>query len=63
VRLPKEMAFPDDVQQVEIVRSGQSRIITPVGKGWADYFERGPFVTDDFMNERDEWVFEHREPL
>jgi antitoxin VapB len=52
VRLPKEVAFPDDVHQVEIVKVGQSRIVSPVGKRWADLFANGPHASDDFMNER-----------
>jgi hypothetical protein len=32
VRLPKAVAFPADVHQVEIVSVGHSRIITPVGR-------------------------------
>ena len=63
VRIPKALAFPQDVEEVEIVKSGNSRIITPVGKSWTDYFENGPFVTDDFMAEREDWDFAEREPL
>lgn len=63
VRIPKAVAFPEGVEEVEIVRSGDSRIITPIGKSWADYFENGPFVTDDFMIDREDWDFEEREPL
>ena len=63
VRIPKAMAFPEGVEEVEITKVGNTRIITPVGQNWADYFENGPFVTDDFMRERDQWVFDEREPL
>jgi antitoxin VapB len=63
VRIPKAVAFPEGVEEVEIVRTGSSRIITPVGKGWADYFENGPFVTEDFMADRENWDFDEREPL
>jgi antitoxin VapB len=31
VRLPKSVAFPDDVHRVEIVKRGHSRLISPVG--------------------------------
>ena len=63
VRIPKAVAFPEDVTEVEIVRTGNRLVITPVGKNWADYFENGPFATDDFMADRDTWDFEEREPL
>ena len=61
VRLPKDVAFPDGVHQVEIIKVGQSRIITPVGKRWEDFFRNGPRVSDDFMRERVDPVPEERE--
>ena len=52
VRLPKAVAFPEGVHQVEIVRVGHSRIISPVGRRWDDLFLNGPRATTDFMAER-----------
>ena len=52
VRIPKAVAFPEKVTEVEIIRTGNTLTITPVGKRWDDLFERGPRVSDDFMNER-----------
>jgi antitoxin VapB len=63
VRLPKAVAFPDGVSEVEIMKVGHSRVIVPKGKRWHDLFERGPRVSDDFMEERDQGVHEEREPL
>jgi antitoxin VapB len=63
VRIPKALAFPENVADVEIMKVGNARLIVPVGKNWAEYFENGPFVTDDFMTEREDWDFEDREPL
>lgn len=63
VRLPKAVAFPDDVHQVEIIKIGHSRIISPVGRRWDDLFLHGPRASDDFMNERDQPEAEEREPL
>ncbi|MFZ5834489.1 MAG: type II toxin-antitoxin system VapB family antitoxin [Pseudomonadota bacterium] len=63
VRLPKQVAFPDDVHQVEIITIGQSRVISPVGRRWDDLFRAGPRATDDFMTERDEPPVEVRESL
>lgn len=63
VRLPKAVALPEDVHQVEIISVGHSRIITPVGRRWDDFFRHGPKVSDDFMNEREQPPAEEREPL
>jgi len=63
VRLPKAVAFPEGVRQVEIIKVGSSRVITPVGKRWDDLFLRGPRVSSDFMNERIQPASEEREPF
>jgi len=63
VRLPKAVAFPADVHQVEIIKIGHSRLISPVGKRWDDLFLNGPRATDDFMTERYQPEAEEREPL
>ena len=63
VRLPRSVAFPDDVREVEIVVVGESRIISPVGHRWNAYFSRGTTVSDDFLADRDQGAFEEREPL
>jgi antitoxin VapB len=62
VRLPKAVAFPDDVQDVDILKIGSSRLIVPRGKRWDDFFD-GPTVSDDFLDERDQRTAEQREPL
>jgi antitoxin VapB len=63
VRLPKAVAFPESVREVEIIKIGQSRIISPVGKRWDDFFKNGPRVSDDFMNDRVQLSMEEREPF
>ncbi len=63
VRLPKPVAFPEGVRQVEIVKIGRSRLISPVGKRWDDLFLHGPRASDDFMTERVQPPPEKREPL
>ena len=63
VRLPKALAFPEGVHQVEIIRLGNSRLITPVGRRWDEFFVNGPQVSEDFMNERDPLPAQEREPL
>ena len=61
VRLPKAVAFPDDVRQVDILKIGRSRVIVPQGKKWDDLFLNGPRVSDDFMSEREQPQPEERE--
>jgi antitoxin VapB len=63
VRLPKPVAFPAGVHQVEIVKIGQSRLVSPVGHRWDDLFLNGPRATDDFMMDRAQPEPESREPL
>lgn len=52
VRLPKPVAFPDGVHEVEVVKVGDSRIISPVGHRWDEFFENGPQASADFMRKR-----------
>lgn len=52
VRLPKPVAFPGDVHQVEIIKVGRSRIIVPAGRRWDDLFAAGPRAASDFARER-----------
>ncbi len=63
VRLPKAVAFPDDVHQVDILKLGRSRVIVPQGKRWDDLFLRGPHARSDFMARREQPTAEEREPL
>ena len=63
VRLPKAVAFPDDVHEVDILKIGRGRLIVPRGKRWDDLFLNGPRVSDDFMANREQPHSEEREPL
>jgi antitoxin VapB len=63
VRLPKAVAFPADVHQVDILKIGRGRLIVPQGKRWEDLFRAGPRASDDFMVEREQPQTEEREPL
>jgi len=51
VRLPKEVAFPESVKDVEIIAIGNKRMITPANESWDEWF-KGPGVSKDFMTER-----------
>ena len=39
VRLPKDVAFPESVSAVTVVREGKSRVITPADAAWDDFFD------------------------
>ena len=63
VRLPKAVAFPEGVHQVDILKVGHSRVIVPQGKRWDDLFLTGSRSSEDFMAERRQPAAEEREPL
>ena len=63
VRLPKAVAFPEGVTEVEITRVGSSLVISPVGHRWDNFFARGTRLSDDFLLDRDQGEFEEREPM
>jgi antitoxin VapB len=39
VRLPKDVAFPEGVSAVAIVRDGTRRVIVPADALWDDFFD------------------------
>lgn len=39
VRLPKDVAFPEGVKEVCVVREGKHRIILPADAVWDDFFD------------------------
>jgi antitoxin VapB len=39
VRLPKDVAFPEGVRSVTILRDGRRRIIVPSDAVWDDFFD------------------------
>lgn len=62
LRLPKPVAYPDSVKQVDIVAQGRTRIITPAGESWDTWFD-GEGVTEDFMTDREQPPHQEREAL
>lgn len=38
VRLPKDVAFPEGVREVNILRDGDRRVIVPADRAWDDFF-------------------------
>jgi antitoxin VapB len=59
VRLPKDVAFPPNVQEVTILRDGPRRIIVPADSVWDDFFD-SPRID---LGERDQPVIQARELL
>ena len=39
VRLPKDVAFPESVKEVSVLREGNRRIIVPANAAWDDFFD------------------------
>ena len=39
VRLPKSVAFPDDVRKVDVIVLGNARLLAPAGEAWATWFD------------------------
>jgi antitoxin VapB len=62
VRLPKPVALPDSIKNVQIIAIGNTRLITPAGESWDSRFD-GPGVSDDFMVDREQPADQHREML
>lgn len=60
VRLPKAVAFPDTVSNVNIIIDGYKRVIVPSEKLWDSWFD-GPTVSDDFMVSREQPEEQERE--
>lgn len=50
VRLPKDVALPEGVTRVDVIKVGQGRLIVPVEASWDAFFD-GPPATDDFMSQ------------
>ena len=53
VRLPKSVAFPEEVKKVDVVVLGNARLLAPAGEAWTTWFD-GQGVSEDFMLERDQ---------
>lgn len=60
VRLPKAVALPDHVKKVDIIATGNARVIVPAGGGWADFFAT-PRLDDDFLAQRNQPLPQRRD--
>jgi antitoxin VapB len=54
VRLPKDVALPDDVSAVDVTVVGNARVITPAGGAVDFWFDHGTSVSVDFLVEREQ---------
>jgi len=57
VRLAKDVAFPEGVAKVLVLREGQHRIIVPANLAWDDFFDRPGL----HLPERDQPVAQERD--
>ena len=61
IRVPKALAFPDDVKEVDIRREGEGLVVIPIRKrGWAEFFAL-PRIDEDFMNDRQQPPMQERD--
>jgi len=61
VRLPKEFRFEGD--EVYIERRGNTVVLSPKPRSWAEFFDEVPLPSEDFMNERVDIAPQKREEL
>ncbi len=59
LRLPKDVAFPESVKEVTIIRDGARRIIAPADSRWGDFFA-SPGID---LPDREQPEAQEREPL
>ncbi|MGO9740049.1 MAG: type II toxin-antitoxin system VapB family antitoxin [Roseiarcus sp.] len=59
VRLPKDVAFPENVKDVTILRQGAKRVLVPSNAVWDDFFAR-PGID---LPERDQPEAQERDAL
>lgn len=59
VRIPKALAFPENVKDVIVRREGNRLVITPKDSFWDDFFSRPP--CPDFPDRAPQGEYEERE--
>ena len=57
VRLPKDVAFPEGVRSVTVLRDGKRRVIVPSDAVWDDFFD-APGID---LGEREQPALQDRE--
>jgi antitoxin VapB len=61
IRLPKAAALPDNIKRVDVVIVGNTRIISPAGDSWDQWFEMSEKLTDDCFANRDQPAHQERD--
>jgi antitoxin VapB len=59
VRLPKDVAFPEGVKEVTVLRDGKRRVIVPASAVWDDFFDAAGIE----LGAREQPPAQEREPL
>jgi antitoxin VapB len=59
VRLAKDVAFPEEVREVAVLKDGKRRVIVPANAVWDDFFD-APGID---LAEREQPEAQSREPL
>jgi antitoxin VapB len=59
VRLPKDVAFPEGVTEVTILRDGKRRIVVPADAIWDDFFDASGIE----LPPREQPLAQSRDPL
>lgn len=59
VRIPKDLAFPPNVTNLEITREGDVITLRPLYKDLSEWLENGGRLSEDFI--REPWNGEWRE--
>ena len=60
IRVPKALAFPDDVTAVEILKQGDNLLVMPIRKNkWEEFFSK-PGVDEDFLQDREQGLPQER---
>jgi antitoxin VapB len=62
VRIPKDVALPEHVKRVDVIKQGSARLIIPAGESW-DVFFAGPKLDDDFLEPRVQPALQRRDDL
>lgn len=55
IRIPKAIAFPESVKQVEILEVDGGLLIRPVRNAWDEFFARRTGLSDDFPAEIEDY--------
>jgi antitoxin VapB len=59
VRIPKDLAFPEDVKKLIVRRMGNKLVLEPEDTFWDDFFSRPP--CPDFPDRSPQGEYEERE--